>query len=56
MSFGCGVVNNFSGEWPREVLWISSDTDDERIFEGLEILDSGIVGGRKMWQEFFWVA
>ena len=38
------------------VLWISSDGDDQRIFLGFEIFDSGIFLGRKIWRVFVWVA
>ena len=38
------------------ILWISSNGDDQRIFWVFEILDSGILGGRKRGQVFFeWV-
>ena len=41
---------------PGGVLGISSDGDDQRIFWGFEIFDSGIFLGTKIWQVFFWVA
>ena len=41
------------GEGPRGVIQISSDGDDQRIFWGLDILDSGIFLGRKNWRVFF---
>ena len=42
--------------YPWEVLGISSDRDDQRIFFGFEIFDFGIFLGTKIWQVFFWVA
>ena len=33
------------GEWPKGVLQISGDGDDQRIFLGLDILESGIFFG-----------
>ena len=38
---------------PRGVLQISSNGDDQRIFLGFEIFDSGIFLGSKIWQVFF---
>ena len=47
--------------WARPVqspvaLQISSDRDDQSILGGIEIFDSGILGGRKIWQVFVWMA
>ena len=36
------------------VLRISNDRDDRRIFFGLEIFDSRIFLGRKIWHLFLW--
>ena len=46
------------GEAPEgeEVLRISSDRDDRRIFLGLKFSISGFFGGRNIWQVFFWEA
>ena len=41
------------GEGLGGVIQISSDRDDQRIFWGLDILDSGTFLGRKNWRVFF---
>ena len=41
------------GAGEEEVLRISSDGDDGRIFWGFDIFDSGIFLGRKIWQVLF---
>ena len=41
---------------PREVLQISSDWDDQRIFLGLKFSISGCFGVGKFWQASSWVA
>ena len=44
--------------WGRggQVLQISSDGDDQRIFWGVKFLILGIFLGKKTWQVFFGVA
>ena len=39
-----------------QVLQISSDRDDQRIFWGVKFLIPGIFLGKKIWQVFFGVA
>ena len=53
VSFDCNI---YKRTCPRGVLRISSNGDDQRIFFGFEIFDSGIFLGRKIWQVLFWVA
>ena len=49
--FDNSATINPGGGW---VLQISSDGDDQRIFWGFEIFDSGIFLGRKFGKYIFW--
>ena len=43
----------YHNRYPRGVLVISSDRDDQRIFFGLKFSIPGFFGVRKFWQVFY---
>ena len=50
------TLQHWKGGGGGGVRWISSNRDNQQMFLGSEIFDSGIFLGRKIWQVFFGVA